>query len=471
MPVALPPGQASIDDLATPLHEVTFAVVDLETTGGAPDGRGITEVGAVKLRGGECQGTLQTFVNPGEPIPPFVSALTGITEEMVTPAPGVAEVLPSLLEFLRGTVIVGHNVRYDLAFLDAALAAHDYPPLLAHWRVDTLALARRLVRDELTDLRLATLARHLRVPTTPTHRALDDARATGEVLHALLERAGTLGALALDDLLELPTMRAHPTSGKLKLTARLPRLPGVYLFRDRQGHVLYVGRASNLRGRVRRHFAADGRRTVPQLLRETAAIDHVVCTHPLEAIVRQLRLVGEHEPRWNPEWKAWRRYAYVAFGGGERPRLAPLPSRAAARLVRDAIMTAVGDRKRVRSVVARALDGEPGLLIEPIEEHLCTLVAAERFEEAALTRDRLAALTGALARQRLLDTTRATGTVRIDGLEISGGRLVLADDTAPPAEPDTAVQREEVDELLAVARWLRRSRLLTPAATAAATRS
>ncbi|MGH8982949.1 MAG: exonuclease domain-containing protein [Acidimicrobiia bacterium] len=465
MQVALPPGQASLDELATPLREVTFAVVDLETTGGAPEGCGITEVGAVKLRGGECQGTFQTLVNPGEPISPVVSDLTGITEAMVRPAPRMAEVLPSLLEFVRGAVIVGHNVRYDLAFLDAALAAHGYARLLTYRRVDTLGLARRLVHDEVTDLRLATLARHLRVPTTPTHRALDDARATGEVLHALLERAGTLGVLALDDLLELPTIRAHPTASKLKLTARLPRRPGVYLFRDRLGRPLYVGRASNLRSRVRRHFAADGRRIVPQLLRETEAIDHVVCTHPIEAVVRQLRLVREHEPRFNPEWKAWRKYAYLTFGRGERPLVAPLPSRAEARLVRDAITTAVPDRKVVGSVVARALDGEPEVLTEPVEAHLAALVKAERFEEAAVTRDRLAALAGALARQRLLDTTRAMGAVRIDGLDIAGGRLVLAEDTQRVTDHDAVVLREEVDELLVVARWLERSPL--PAATSA----
>jgi DNA polymerase-3 subunit epsilon len=295
------------DDPATPLHDVTFAVVDLETTGGAPAGCGITEIGAIRLRGGECEGTFQTLVNPGEPVPPSIVSLTGITDAMVGPAPGLGGVLASLLEFVSGAVIVGHNVRYDLAFLTAALAAHSYTPLPASPHVDTLALARRLVRDEVGDLTLATLARHLRVPTVPTHRALDDARATGEVLHALLERAGTLGVLALDDLLELPAIRPHPTSGKLRLTARLPRAPGVYLFRDRHDRVLYVGRAANLRARVRAHFAGDGRRVVPQLLRETAAIEHVVCAHPLEAAAQQRRLVREHEPRWRERGRSARR--------------------------------------------------------------------------------------------------------------------------------------------------------------------
>ena len=189
-----PAGQRSFTDLGTPLHDVTFVVVDVETTGGSPATCAITEIGAVKYRGGECLGTFQTLVNPGVPIPPTITVLTGITEAMVLPAPTIGDTLPHFLEFL-GTagpdrVLVGHNVRFDVAFLDAALTAHGYDRL-RHTRVDTVGLARRLVRDEVPNLRLGTLARHLRATTEPVHRALEDAKATLEVLHVLLERAGT----------------------------------------------------------------------------------------------------------------------------------------------------------------------------------------------------------------------------------------------------------------------------------------
>ncbi|MCL4293259.1 MAG: endonuclease, partial [Acidimicrobiia bacterium] len=199
-PVAV---QARFDDLGTPLHEVTFTVVDLETTGGSPDRCAITEIAALRCRGGELLGSLATLVNPGTAIPPSIVVLTGITEAMVAPAPAIGELLPSVLELVGDdSVVVGHNVRFDVAFLDAALARHGYPRL-ANRRVDTLALARRLIRDEVPDLKLHTLARHLRTAVRPTHRALDDARATMEVLHGLLERAATLGVLGLDDLLAL----------------------------------------------------------------------------------------------------------------------------------------------------------------------------------------------------------------------------------------------------------------------------
>ena len=167
-------AQRSFDALGTPLAEVTFVVIDLETTGASPADCAITEIGAVRYRGGERLGTFQTLVNPGVPIPPMITVLTGITEAMVLPAPRIAEVLPALLEFIGGAVIVGHNLRFDTGFLDAALLAHGWSRL-ANRRVDTLGLARRLLRDEVPDLKLGTLARHLRVPETPNHRALADA--------------------------------------------------------------------------------------------------------------------------------------------------------------------------------------------------------------------------------------------------------------------------------------------------------
>ncbi len=219
-------GQRRFEDLGTPLSDVTFVVIDLETTGGSPTNDRITEVGAVKVRGGECLGTLQTFINPGCAIPPSITVLTGITEAMVIPAPPIEQVLPTLLEFVGDAVVVGHNVRFDTGFLDAALERSGRPRL-GNRRVDTCNLARRLVRDEVPNCKLGTLAQRFGLAHQPSHRALDDALATGDLLHVLLERAAGLGVTGLDDLLALPTMAGHAQAAKLGLTAHLPEPRGV----------------------------------------------------------------------------------------------------------------------------------------------------------------------------------------------------------------------------------------------------
>src|SRR5690606_24618961 len=184
--------QPSFDDLGMPLSEVTFCVLDLETTGGSAATCEITEVGAARYRMGEELGAFQTLVNPGVALPPFITVLTGITQAMVVEAPRIEAVLPALIEFIGDAVVVGHNLRFDLSFLDAAARRLGYPKV-SNRTLDTVALARRLVRPEVRNLKLSTLAGHFRSPVTPNHRALDDARATAYVLWGLLERAGGLG--------------------------------------------------------------------------------------------------------------------------------------------------------------------------------------------------------------------------------------------------------------------------------------
>ena len=159
--------QGTFDELGVPLREVTFVVVDLETTGGSPATSGITEIGAVKVRGGEVLGELHTLVNPGEPIPSFIAVLTGITNGMVATAPRIDAVLPAFLEFARDCVLVAHNAPFDLGFLKAACAG-----LGVNWpgfdSVDTARLARRvLTSDEAPNCKLSTLARVLHASVQP----------------------------------------------------------------------------------------------------------------------------------------------------------------------------------------------------------------------------------------------------------------------------------------------------------------
>jgi DNA polymerase III subunit epsilon len=194
------------------LAETTFAVLDLETSGGSPRlGAGITEIGVVKVKGGEVLGTFQSFVDPGHSLPPFITQLTGITDEMLISAPFIDEILPTLFEFLGSsdeTVVVAHNSPFDLSFLKAASITHEieWPDYLT---VDTARLARAVLdRDEVINCKLSTLAEFFGASTSPSHRALDDAMATVDVLHGLIER------LAGFDVHNFEQMRNFPSRKK-----------------------------------------------------------------------------------------------------------------------------------------------------------------------------------------------------------------------------------------------------------------
>jgi DNA polymerase-3 subunit epsilon len=253
--------QSTFDELGQPLRDTTFVVVDLETTGGSPASSAITEIGAVKVRGGEILGEFQTLVDPGFGIPPFITVLTGITDAMVAAAPRMSEVLPAFLEFARNTVLVAHNAPFDLGFLRAACQefGHTWPSFR---KVDTAVLARRtLNREEVRNCKLGTLAAYFRASTTPTHRALADARATVDVLHGLLERLGNLGVHTLEELETYTTQVSEAQRRKRHLAVGVPNAPGVYLFRDASDRPLYVGTSRDLRTRVRQYFVSSEQRS------------------------------------------------------------------------------------------------------------------------------------------------------------------------------------------------------------------
>ncbi|HEY2563693.1 MAG TPA: exonuclease domain-containing protein, partial [Acidimicrobiales bacterium] len=305
--------QTSFEELGTSLSQVTFVVLDVETTGGSPASSSLTEVAAARYRGGELLGTYQTLVRPDERIPPFITALTGISDAMVVDAPPIGAMLPSFLEFVGGAVVVGHNIRFDLGFLNHALVSTGRDPI-ANPSVDTLALARRLVRDMVPNCKLGTLAAVLRLPNQPSHRALNDVLATGDLLHALLERAGSYGIVGLEELLDLPRLVGHPQAAKLRLTTRLPHRPGVYWFTDGAGHVLYVGKATDIQSRVRSYFTGDRRPKVGRLLRQLYAIHHRVCPGPFTASVLEGRMIRAWNPPYNRQGRARRPRSVALLG-------------------------------------------------------------------------------------------------------------------------------------------------------------
>ena len=441
--------QGTLDELGTPLADVTFVVVDLETTGGNPSGANITEVGAVKIRGGEVIGEFQTLVNPLGPIPAFISVLTGITDQMVADSPGIESVFPAFLEFAHDSVLVAHNAPFDISFLKAAasLTGRAWPPFQV---VDTAHLARQLVsKDEAPNRKLGTLAQLFGAVTTPDHRALHDARATVDVLHALLSRVGNLGVVTLEELSTFSSRVSSAQRRKRHLAEGLPSAPGVYLFKDSQGHVLYVGTSQDIRRRVRTYFTASEQRTrMAEMVGVAASVTPLVCETTLEAQVRELRLIARHKPRYNrrsrnPERSPWVKLTVEPF-----PRLSivreviaddaryfgPFSSRLAAQSAIEAVhevlplrqctkrlsakgrsadcalaqmgrcggpctgAQSVEDYAVIVEQAAQIIAGDSRKVVDALRQRMNLLSGEERYEDAGAVRDRLLHLVRAAAR-------------------------------------------------------------------------
>lgn len=495
--------QTSFADLGTPLRETTFVVVDLETTGGAPTEAGITEIGAVKVRGGEVLGEFASLVNPGCPVPAFVAVLTGITDALLAEAPPLGAALPAFLEFAAGAVLVAHNAPYDIGFLRGACALTGRPwpaPMV----VDTVRLARALLpRDEVPDCKLSTLARHFRSSTEPTHRALADAQATVDVLHGLIGRVGTLGVHTVEELAAFSARVSPAQRRKRHLADGLPEGPGVYLFRDGAGRVLYVGKSGRIRSRVRTYFTSSERRTrMAQMIALAESVTPVSCVSELEAEVRELRLIAEHKPRYNrrsrhPERAQWVKLTIEAF-----PRLSvvravrddvaagaaylgPFPSRAAAEAAMAAVELAVPlrtCRQPIRpgrpapscvraelgkcpapclgavevpayaDLVERArevLTGDVRDIEAAVHDRLRALACDQRFEDAAQWRDRLHEFARAAARSQELASlaalpelvaARPTFSRGWELHVVRHGRLAGASVVAPGVDPRPHVE-------------------------------
>ncbi|MCZ7428169.1 DEDD exonuclease domain-containing protein [Micromonospora sp. WMMA1949] len=449
----LDPAGSGVDP-ALPLYATTFVVVDLETTGGAPDGGGITEIGAVKVRGGEELGVLATLVNPGVPIPPFITVLTGITQAMLLPAPPIEQVLPSFLEFVSDAVLVAHNAPYDVGFLKAACAKHGYrwpnPRVL-----DTAALARRvLTRDEVPNRKLGTLAAYFRTATQPTHRALDDAKATVDVLHGLIGRLGGHRVGTVGEAIEFARAVTPTQRRKRHLADGLPKVPGVYIFRAADDRPLYVGTSGDIATRVRSYFtAAEKRARISEMLAAAERVEAVECAHSLEAEVRELRLIAAHAPPYNrrskyPERQVWLKltdeaYPRLSIVRGITPTdtayLGPFRSRQAAELAAAGFHDAVPLRQCTHRLSRRttmpacalaelgrcpapcehritpeeyddaaatpfrtATSDDPGVVVDALLARIEALSAAQRYEEAAVARTRLVAVLRAAVRMQRL---------------------------------------------------------------------
>jgi len=453
------------DDLL--LEQATYVVVDLETTGLRPGSAQICEIGAVRVRALELEAEFETLVDPGMPLGPGVEALTGLSNRQLHGAPKPAVAVHRFLSFAGDSVLVAHNARFDLAFLDRETLRLTGSRLAAPV-VDTVALARRLLAGRVPRNSLGQLSWFLGTSVQPCHRALPDAQATAEVLLALIGLAQERGARTVADLVALSASRTRRVWDKRRLAFGAPQRPGVYLFRDRNDEILYVGCARDLRARLRSYFRSERLRpAVEAAVAATERIEWRVLGSELEAALAELRLISKLRPPANARVARPDRYVWLRKRGDG--------------VVASSQPTAVGPiRSRRRAqLAARALLADdlqrPSAALPRLRRKLASLADAQRFEDAARLRDRIEALEHvcrdlerlerltALERCLLVPAV-APGHVR--AFFLAGGRIA-AERTLPPGggahlevEAGLAAARRsgelDLDELFLVARFLRR---------------
>src|SRR5579863_2095048 len=326
------------------LDEVEFVVLDTETTGLRPGSHRVIEIAGVRVRGGEALGSFQTLLNPGTRLPSFIVQFTGITQDMVNTAPRAAEIFPDFLNFIDGAILVGHNVGFDLGFLsyEARLLGLDFPID----GLDTIPLARRFL-PALRRFKLDNVADHLKIATSNRHRALGDARVTAAIFIKLLALAQEQGIQTLGHLrrrLQLPVawngdisqvatkkqieqLRADGRVANQSATVRptgtlflnpawkrdFPSLPGVYLMKDANGEVIYVGKAKCLKDRLASYYnqPLGYTRKMDGLLQSVREIETRVLGSELEALLVESQLIKQLQPAYNVQLRNYELYPFI----------------------------------------------------------------------------------------------------------------------------------------------------------------
>ena len=452
----------------TLIEDAELVVFDLETTGLSAARDRMCEIGAVRVKALQLEETFETLVRPGVALPPTIVRLTGLRDAELRAAPRPELAVRRFLAFSGDAPLAAHNARFDVGFLDRAVADLTGKRVAAPV-VDTVWLARRLLHRRSERFSLSQLAHFFGTSCDPCHRALPDALATAEILVALLGLAQERGARTLAEVIELAAPRARRLHARRSLIAGAPTTPGVYLFRDRNDTVLYVGKARDLRARLRSYFSGDRQRpAVEAALGALARVEWRELGSELEAALEELRLIRDLRPPAN------------ARGGRPQSYL----ERRADRWAVVSSPTRFGPiaSKRRAQLAARALgdfDGDDISSVLPaLRAKLPRLARDLRFEDAARLRDRVAALDEVAARVDELDRLRAqelcvlaparepafwraffVARGRVTARSVprgAAGRLEIEAGLAAAANGELSLAPEDAADLLVVAGFLRR---------------
>jgi DNA polymerase-3 subunit epsilon len=283
-----------------------YAIVDIETTGGHAASGAITEIAIILHNGQEVEGSYHTLVNPGCPIPRYITVLTGIDDEMVKDAPAFSEVAHVIFNLLSSRIFIAHNVNFDYSFI-----RHHLLQSGIEWDVPKLCTVRltRKLFPGYPSYSLGNICRSLDIKISDRHRAKGDATATAELFTMLL-RADDKNHIA--QMLKKGSREAYlPIHLPVTDINKLPDQPGVYYFHDQKQKVIYVGKAKNLQKRVTSHFSNNSSsRKKQELIRKVHRISFNLCGTEFTASVMESLEIKKLWPQYNYSQKKWE----FAFG-------------------------------------------------------------------------------------------------------------------------------------------------------------
>jgi DNA polymerase-3 subunit epsilon len=299
-----------------PINKAKFCVLDFETTGkSAAQGKAI-EIGLVKVKNLKIGDTFQSFLNPEQTIPYFITQLTTITNNDVEDAPLFSGIADDIIEFIGDSILVAHNMPFDYSFLKKEFADADIP-LIDNPTLCTLKLARK-VFPNLKSKSLSSLVKHLRLRHRNVHRALGDASVTAKLLIKLVTILKEEHNIEnLNDLLSFQTVASSGKPFRImkkKLAdgfASLPNNPGIYLFKNAKDRIIYIGKAKSLKTRVRNYFSSNADRRTKKIIRAASRLDHITTNSELTALLAEAELIKLEVPSHNHQLKKYSQTYFI----------------------------------------------------------------------------------------------------------------------------------------------------------------
>jgi len=297
-----------------------FVAIDVETTGLKPRQQRVIEIALIRYKGGVEIERYESLLNPDRSIPTYIVNLTSITNSHVEDAPHFHEIADRVIEFIGDAMVVGHNVSFDISFINAELSRADRAELINE-RIDTMGMSMKLLSG-LRKPNLDRVAAQVGLHPRKIHRAGGDAELTAEVAIRLVEEAVRQGVTSIDQLKavsHLVARRPRDDVGRGRAVMdkawlkEIPRKPGVYLMRDQFGNVIYVGKAKSLRERVSSYYSQPlgYTRKMDGLLESMVRIDTTVVGSEIDALLLEAQLIRRYQPRYNTAMRSFEHYPFI----------------------------------------------------------------------------------------------------------------------------------------------------------------